>query len=227
MAPCNISSTSGAVQEWEGGGMDPSSSVKVTCISKQYFMLGQLDGGLLAGDHNSKQEGELSSSSDSHRSFAPWVGSSIWPSAWRLAPDVSSARSLNLVAIDMKLVAVNWKLQIQSFVMGTKALARNNINHLIWGNHFLVTLFSTPFVCHQWGSLSDMGMPPTREKGSHLPPRTTKLTKLRDGHDSATAPTADQISDSLLHKKGAAVWIPPGNARNVTVTPHLGVAQVH
>ena len=34
------------------------------------------------------------------------------------------------------------------------------------------------------------GMPPTWEKGSHLPPGTTKLGKLRDGHSSATAPTA-------------------------------------
>ena len=97
--------------------------------------------------------------------------------------------------------------------MGAKALARNNINHLIWGNCFLVTLFRTPFVCHQQGSLSDMGMPPTWEKVSHLPPRTTKLSKLRDGHDSATAPTVDQIQDSLLSKKGPAVWGPPRDAR--------------
>ena len=51
--------------------MAPNSSVKVTCISKQYFILGQLDGGLWAGDHNGKWEGELLSPSDSHRSFAP------------------------------------------------------------------------------------------------------------------------------------------------------------
>ena len=40
------------------------------------------------------------------------------------------------------------------------------------------------------GSLSDVGTPPTWEKGSHLPPGTTKLGKLRDGHNSTTAPTA-------------------------------------
>ena len=45
-------------------------------------------------------------------------------------------------------------------------------------------------MCHQWGSLADVGMPPTWEKGSHLPPRTTKLCNLRNGHDSITAPTA-------------------------------------
>ena len=84
--------------------------------------------------------------------------------------------------------------------MGTKALARNKTNHLIWGNHVLVTLFGTPFICHQWGSLSDVGMPPTWEKGSHLPPGTTKLGKLRDGCDSAAAATAklDPGSSSLL-----------------------------
>ena len=34
------------------------------------------------------------------------------------------------------------------------------------------------------------GMPPTWEKGSHLPPRTTKIGNLRDGCDFPTAPTA-------------------------------------
>ena len=60
------------------------------------------------------------------------------------------------------------------------------------------------------------------EKGSHLPPRTTKLSKLRDSHDTATAPTVDQIWDSLLNKKGAAVWSPPRDAKNVIITPPLG-----
>ena len=34
-------------------------------------------------------------------------GLSAWPSIWRLAPDISSTRSLNLAAMYMKLVAVN------------------------------------------------------------------------------------------------------------------------
>ena len=44
------------------------------------------------------------------------------------------------------------------------------------------------------------GTPPTWEKVSHLPPGTTKLGKLRDGHDLATAPTAkpDPGFSSLL-----------------------------
>ena len=69
-----------------------------------------------------------------------------------------------------------------------------------------------------------MGTPPTWEKGSHLPPRTTKLGKLRDGHDSAAAPTA--IPDlGFSSQEGAEVWSPPRDARNVTGPQ--GVAQVH
>ena len=61
-------------------------------------------------------------------------------------------------------------------------------------------LFGTLFIHHQWGSFSDVGMPPTWEKGSHLTPGTTKLGKLRDGHYSTAAPTAkpDLGSSSLL-----------------------------
>ena len=35
-------------------------------------------------------------------------------------------------------------------------------------------------------------------------------------------PLLDQIQDSLLSKKGAEVWNPPRDARNVTGAPHLG-----
>ena len=87
--------------------MAPNSSVKVTHISRQYFILGQLDSGLQAGDQDGEREEELYSSSSSHRSFSLWDGTSAWPSVWRLAPDVLSTRALNLVAIDMKLVAVS------------------------------------------------------------------------------------------------------------------------
>ena len=40
-------------------------------------------------------------------------------------------------------------------------------------------------------------------------------------------PLLDQICDSLLGNKGAEVWSQPRDARNVTVTPHWEVAQVH
>ena len=47
------------------------------------------------------------------------------------------------------------------------------------------------------GFLSDVGTPPTWEKGSHLPAGTTKLGNLRDGCNSVTAPTAEpDLQDS-------------------------------
>ena len=51
LASRNISSTTGAVQACEGGGMSPPSSVKVTHISKQCFVLRWPNGGLWTGDN--------------------------------------------------------------------------------------------------------------------------------------------------------------------------------
>ena len=89
-----------------GWGTAPNSSVNVTHISRQCFVLGQLDGSVLARDQDGEQEGELPNASDSCRSFAVWHGTSEWPSVWKWTPDVSSSRSLDLAAMDMKLVAV-------------------------------------------------------------------------------------------------------------------------
>ena len=77
------------------------------------------------------------------------------------------------------------------------------------------------FYATNGGSFTNVGMPPTREKGSHLPPRTTKLCNLRNHRDSVTAPTVNQIQDPLLGIKDAAVLSPPRDARNVIVLPHL------
>ena len=97
--------------------------------------------------------------------------------------------------------------------MGTKALARNKTNYLVWVSHILFTLFGTPFICLQWGSISDVEMPSTQEKGSHLPPGTTKLGNLSDSRDLSQLPLPNQISDSspLCFAES-----PPWDARNVT-----------
>ena len=71
-------------------------------------MLGWPEGSLLAGDHDGKWEGELSKAPNSCWSSVLWDSMSTWPSFWRLAPDVLSPRLLNLAAIDVKLVAMNW-----------------------------------------------------------------------------------------------------------------------
>ena len=65
------------------------------------FHIKATDGSLLSGDQDGKWEGELPDASDSYRSFALWDGTSTWPFIWKLAPDVSSTRLLNLAAMDI------------------------------------------------------------------------------------------------------------------------------
>ena len=64
---------------------------------------------------------------------------------------------------------------------------------------------------HKQGSLSDVGTPPTWEKGSHLPPGTIKFGNLRDSCNSITAPTAKPDLGFF-----SSVSSPPRDARNVT-----------
>ena len=78
----------------------------------------------------------------------------------------------------------------------------------------------------------NMGMPPTREKGSHLPPGTTKLCNLRNCHDSVTAPSVKPDLGSSSQHEGCCSVEPtlsshPGTPENVTVPHSVGVAQVH
>ena len=92
---------------WDSGGTAPVSSVNVTCIPKQYLVLGWLGSGLLAGDQDGKWEGELPNAPISSGPFQLWDGTSAWPSVWRLAPDIQSSKSLGLMAIDTIVLAVN------------------------------------------------------------------------------------------------------------------------
>ena len=72
------------------------------------------------------------------------------------------------------------------------------------------------------GSFTNVGVPPTWEKGNHLPPRTTKLCNLRNGCNSVTAPSvkpdlgfssrheghcSDKLTNHVAH---------PGMPENVT-----------
>ena len=78
-------------------------------------------------------------------------------------------------------------------------------------------LVGTPFIHYQQGSLSDVGMPPTWEKGSHLPPGTTKLGNLRMVMILPQLLLLNQIWDSpLLCWESTEVSGPPRDARNVT-----------
>ena len=190
----SISSTRDAIQEWEGGGTAPNFFVNVTCISKQCLVLGQLNGSLLAGDQDGKWEGELPDTSNSCRSFALWDGMSAWPSIWRLAPDILFPRSLNLVAIDMKLVAVNWNTGFshsnwvqrpwQEMKQNTWFDLTTSLSHCLG-----LLLYATNGAPSQmWGCLQH-----GRKVVTYLQ-ETTKVDNLKDGHNLSQLPLPNQIS---------------------------------
>ena len=65
----SISSTIGTVEAWDSGGTTPVSSLIVTCIPRQYLVLGWLGDSLLARDQDGKWEGELPNAAISLGSF--------------------------------------------------------------------------------------------------------------------------------------------------------------
>ena len=61
----------------------------------------------MAGDQDDKWEGSLLNYPISSWSFQPLHGLGMWPLIGRLAPNVWSSESLDLVAIDTIVVAMN------------------------------------------------------------------------------------------------------------------------
>ena len=141
--------------------------------------------------------GGTSQCSVSLGSFQPWDGLSVQLSIWGFVPDVQSSRSLDLMAIDTVIVAINWNYR-SSHSNQAQYLLQEIKKYLVWVSHILVMMFGTPFIHHQWGSLSNMWTPPTWEKGSHLPPQTTRLGNLRDGCNPSQLPLLNQIFRILL-----------------------------
>ena len=102
-----MSSTTSAIQAWGSGGAASLSSVKVTCIPRQYQVLGQIGAGCLSRERDGEWKGALPDTPISSRPFQPLGDVGVWPSIWRLAPDIWSSESLDLATIDMPVVAMN------------------------------------------------------------------------------------------------------------------------
>ena len=85
----------------------------------------------------------------------------MWPSIWRLAPDVQSSKLLDLAAIETIVVAVNRNSGLSHRCQGP---CKKSKNHLVCISLVFITLIGTLFICHQWGSLENMGKLPTQEK---------------------------------------------------------------
>ena len=161
----------------------------------------------------------------------PVCGSLGWPFHQATCLKVDFRHSITSVAHfgshRHEISGCELKLWIRSFFMGAKALARNNINYLIWHGHLLIMLWGNLFICHQWGSFTDVGMPPTRKKGNHLPPRTTKLCNLRNGRDSVTAPTVKPDLGFSSRYEGCCSVEPTQGCQKCDRSTFSGVAQVH
>ena len=87
--------------------MAPVSSVNVRYIPRECQVSGQLGDGFLTRDQDGEQEGALPNAPVSSSFLQPLDGIGVWPSVWRLAPNVQLSRLLDLAAIDMIVVAVN------------------------------------------------------------------------------------------------------------------------
>ena len=187
----SISSTKGTIQAWGGGGMAPVSLVNVTCIPRQCLVLGQLDDCFLARDQGGEWGMALPDTPISSGSLWPLDGMGVWPSVWRLAPDVQFSKSLDLAAIDMTVVAVNPKLQIKSCKLGAKALPRNEETTgfaltTSFPQWLRFNLSTTNGLCSKCGDASDLG------KGSHQPSWTSEFWQFKGWSWTVTAPLLNQ-----------------------------------
>ena len=117
--------------------------------------------------------GVLPNASGSSWPPQPFVGVMVWPSVWILTSGSKSSRLLDLVAIDMKTVVVNWNSRCVCTDWVQKPLQENK------DTNWLVITVSYPwwvrdlFICHQQIPFTNMGMFPTREKvltSLHKPP---------------------------------------------------------
>ena len=146
--------------------------------------------------------GRTTQCSYSCRPFAHWDGMSTWHSIWRLTPDVLSTRALNLAAMDMKLVALNWSSRFCHSIWVQRPW--QEIKQTTWFE--LATSLSHCLGLHLyawWGSLSDVETPPTWEKGSHLLPRTNQAWQFKGWsqiHHSSHCLTRSRIL--LLYVEG-------------------------
>ena len=178
----SISSTRGTIHMWGGGGVAPVSLINVMCIPRQCLMLGQPGNGFLAGDQDSKWEGVLPNAPISSESFQPLDGMGVWPSLWRLAPDVQSSKLLDLVAIDITVVAMNlnsrltytnWVQRPLQEMEKPLGLCQPCLFH-----GALDSIYLPPM-----GSLASVGMLLTMEKVVTYLPKPPDFGNLRDGNE--------------------------------------------
>ena len=114
------------------------------------------------------------------------------PLSGGLAPDVQSSKSLVLVAIDTIVVAVNWNSRSSHTnwvqrpwqeIKKPPGLHKPCFYHIDWDSVYMPPMG----IPHRHGDASYLG------KGSHLPPQTTRVWQLMDGHDLSQLLLPNQI----------------------------------
>ena len=71
-------------------------------------------------------------------------------------------------------------------------------NHLVCVSQIFVTLIRTLFIHHQWGSLANVGMPPTWERVVTYLLEPPDFVNLRDDHDPSELLLPNQVFRILL-----------------------------
>ena len=206
-----MSSTIGTYHPWHAGGIALSSSVEITCISKQYKVSGQLGVGFLARDWDGECDGALPNTSGSYRPFQPLVGVRMWPSVWILISEFKLSRSLDLVAIDMKTLVMNWNFRYVHTVWVQRPMEENK------DTNGLAVTTSYPwwsrdlFIHYQWIPLQMWGHPlPGKKVFSAF--SNHQIGYLRDGDKLPQLHTAEPD----LLDPATSFWAHPGMPENVT-----------
>ena len=152
-----MSSTISACHAWGGGGITLSSSVEITCISKQYEVLGWSGVGFLARDWDRERDGALPNTSGSSRPFQLLVWVRVWPSVWILVSGFKSSRSFDLVAIDTKTVVMNWNSGYVHTVQAQRPMQENKDTNGLAVTASYPQWVRDLFICHQWIPLQTWG----------------------------------------------------------------------
>ena len=143
------------------------SLASITCIPRQCQVSGWQGDSFLTGDQDGEWEGSLPNAPISSGSSWPLDGMGEWPSVWRLAPGVQLSKLLDLVAIDVTVVAVNWNpssictIQAQRPLQEIKNPGFALTASFTWWLGFW--LLATNGLPHRHGDTSNLG------KGSYLP----------------------------------------------------------
>ena len=112
--------------------------------------------GNLFGDLDGEWEGTLPDTTISSRPSWPLGDVGVWPSIWRLAPDIQPSKLLDLAAIDTIVVAVNQNSGLNHTIRAQGPLQEMK-KPLVCTNCVFSMVIGILFIHHQWAPLQMWG----------------------------------------------------------------------